>query len=185
MANTIDIAPSVGHAILSSQLGVGASPGYDSIDLRRLTDVGWQEGVHDSGGWKVTEHTPNGMTVDVASSVGLGTIQGDSIGNQGRYVIAPHGSNLSLDTTTANATNPRLDQILLRAWDTTHDGLGANKATVEVLNGTATSGANLDNRNGAASLPANALRLADVLVGAGVGTITNAVIRDRRKWANG
>lgn len=185
MASSIDVSPALGHAVISTQLGVGSSPGYDAIDLRRVANVGLQEGVHDTGGWKVTEHSPNGMSIDVAGNVGIATVTGDTVSSQGNYVVSPHSSVANLTINTADATNPRIDQIILHAYDTTHDGLGSNKASMEVLTGTPTSGATLNNRNGATPLPNTALLLADVLVAAGTGTITNSNIRDRRKWANG
>jgi len=185
MANTIDVAPAAGHPVMATELGIGLSPGYDAIDLRRMSMVGQQEGVHDSGGWNVTQHTPAAMQVDIAGTVGLATVQGDTITAQGFYVVAPHSATASLDIATAHATLPRIDQVLLHVYDNQVDGLGSNRAAMEILTGTATSGATLDNRNGAASLPATAIRLADVLVPGGAGTIVNSNIRDRRRWANG
>lgn len=185
MPSTLDISPTVGHAVLATQLGVGSSPGYDAIDLRR-SFAHLQEGVFGSGDWKVTESTPNAMTVDVAANTGRAMVQGDTIGNQGLYVVAPHSAAALGMTIGANASgNPRIDQIVLEVFDTTHDGSGSNKATIAVLQGTPTAGATLDNRTGAAALPNTALRLADVLVASGAATITNASIRDRRTWARG
>jgi hypothetical protein len=66
-----------------------------------------------------------------------------------------------------------------------HDASGSNLAQVRVLAGTATGGATLDNRTGAAALPSSAIRLADVLVAATDTAITNSEIRDRRPWARG
>jgi hypothetical protein len=56
---------------------------------------------------------------------------------------------------------------------------------LEVLTGTATSGATLANRTGAAALPNDCLRLADLLIPALSTTISNTQIRDRRPWARG
>ena len=77
-------------------------------------------------------------------------------------------------TVGANASgNPRLDQIVFDGY------------TVSVLAGTATAGATLDNRTGAAALPAGSIRLADVLVASGATALASSVIRDRRPWARG
>jgi hypothetical protein len=185
MPTSIDVVPSIGHALLTSQLGVGSTPGYDAIDIRRLAMAGPQEGVHDPGAWKVSEATPNSLTVNVAANVGLATVQGDAVASQGLYVVAPHSAVISPTVTAAHASLPRIDQIVVRAYDATHDGGSDNKATVEVVTGTATSGATLSNRTGAAALPGGALRVADVLVSPSATTITNAKIQDRRRWANG
>lgn len=183
MATTIDITPLAGHAVVPTQLGVGAGTGYDAIDLRRLVQVGRREGVHIDTGWTVGEHTPNNLSVDIHSNGSLATVEGDSIVGQGNYTVAPHSTDANLTFTTPHATLPRIDQILLRVYDDSHDGLGLNKPTLEVLAGTATAGATLDNRSGAAALPNTAMLLADVLVPATATTLTNSQIRDRRDSA--
>ena len=188
MANTVTVAPTIGHAVLATQAGVGAAPGFDAVDLRRMIQAasGAQEGVFDATGWKVTQRGAGAnMTVDVAANVGLAQIDGDAVAFQSRYVISPHSAVINLDIAANSSGNPRLDQIILDVRDTTHDGSGSNDARCRVLQGTATSGATLDNRSGAAALPGGAIRLADVLVANGAASITNAVIRDRRLWARG
>jgi hypothetical protein len=188
MASDVTVAPTLGHAVLMTQGGIGSSPGYDAIDLRRMIQSasGGQEGVFDALGWKVTEASGGAnMTVLVDADVGLARVDGESVVNQGPYIVAPHSTNITLDVATANATNPRIDTVILHVRDNTHDALGSNDARVRILSGTATSGATLDNRTGAAALPSNAILLADVLVPATDTTISNAQIRDRRKWAHG
>jgi hypothetical protein len=74
---------------------------------------------------------------------------------------------------------------VLELKDTQHDASGSNLAQTRVVTGTATGGATLDNRTGAAALPASALLLADVLVAATDTAISNSEIRDRRPWARG
>jgi hypothetical protein len=82
----------------------------------------------------------------------------------------------------ANASgNPRIDSVILEVLDTLHDGY--NTAQARVVAGTASAGATLDNRTGAAALPANAILLADILVANGAASILTANIRDRRPFA--
>jgi hypothetical protein len=186
MATEVAVAPTLGHAVLYTQGGVGATPGYDAIDLRRSIEAASaiQEGVMDATGWKVRERAAGAnMTVEVDANVGLAVVQGDSVTHQSRYVVAPHSAVVALDIAAAHSTNPRVDMVVLQIRDNTHDALGQSDARVMVLTGTPTAGATIDNLNGQASLPANALRLADVHVPAADTTIANAQIRDRRKWA--
>lgn len=77
-------------------------------------------------------------------------------------------------------TYPRVDQIVLRVYDSQYAGV-LNEAVVEVVKGVEASGATLVNRTGAVAdnlLPGGSLRLADVLAPVGSGAITT--IRDRR-----
>lgn len=116
------------------------------------------------------------MSVDVAA--GDAWIRGDSTTRQGLYHLV-NDAVANTAVGAADPANPRLDQIIARINDTTILG-GSDVPTLEVVAGTATVGASLDNRVGAAALPASAILLADVLVGAAVASITNANIRDRR-----
>jgi hypothetical protein len=112
-------------------------------------------------------------------STGSAFIKGDTLSTQGMY-HARTTANETVTLTTANGSNPRLDQIVLRVYDSTEAGGVNDYAVVEVVTGTATVGATLDNRTGAASLPASSLLLYDVLVGAGVGSLTASAVRDKR-----
>jgi hypothetical protein len=185
---TTTIAPSLGNGLAYTQAGVGTSPGFSAIDDRRASLLGLQEGVIDAGSYEVTQRAAgaNLMSVDIAASTGGGAVvQGDSVTAQGLYYVGPHSAVINEAISTAHATLPRIDQVILEIQDTTHDSSGANAARVRVVTGTATAAATLDNRNGAAALPSNAIRLADVLVAATDTAISNSEIRDRRPWARG
>lgn len=104
------------------------------------------------------------------------------------YRTSQDNTSLSLTLTSANATNPRLDQIILRVYDNSVDGSGQFVGTIETIDGTPTSGATLDNRSGALD-PQTALSnskayipLADVLVPAAASNISNSNIRSRRPF---
>jgi len=121
------------------------------------------------------------MTVDIAG--GDAWVMGDSLARQGLYHVVNDATfNLAVP---ANASgNPRLDQVVLKVNDTMHGGVG-DTASLEIVQGTATGGATLDNRSGAAGLPNTAMRCADILVPASASSIVDANIRDRRQWALG
>lgn len=143
-----------------------------------------QEGVLESGAWKVT--AGGALNVSIASSIGTGAlVKGDNITSQGLYYVAPHSTAIVEAHTAAHATLPRIDQIVLEVLDATHDGGASNTVRTRIVDGTATAAATLDNRNGAAALPNNALRLADVLIPAAAVTVLAGNIRDRRQWARG
>jgi hypothetical protein len=130
------------------------------------------------------------MSVDIASApvslaAPIACVQGDSVAGQGMYVVGPHSATVNEVIATADATNPRIDQVILEVLDNVHDASGSNLARTRVLTGTPTVGATLANRTGVATLPGSALLLADILVGAAAASITNTVIRDRRKFARG
>jgi hypothetical protein len=151
-------------------------------DRAMLGDTGLQEGVIGATDLKVSQRAAGAnMSVDIAA--GTGWVKGDTVTRQGLY----HTYNdavVNAAVTASHGSLPRIDQVGLRINDSTH-GAGSDTPALEVLAGTATSGATLDNRNGAATLPASWLRLADVLVPAGSSSVTNANIRDRRPWARG
>lgn len=186
---TTTIAPSTGAGVLFTQQGVGTTPGYSALDLRRSEIVGpVQEGVYAAGDFMVTQRGAGAnMSVDIAAGSGaFAAVQGDNVTGQGLYVVGPHSAAAINETiAAADPSNPRIDIVILEIQDNVHDASGGNLARTRVLTGTATAGATLTNRNGVATLPGNALLLADVLVGAGAASIGNTVIRDRRKWARG
>lgn len=184
MATTIQ--PSLGNGALFTQGGVGTAPGYDAIDLRRALGVALQEGAVEANAYKVSQRAASAnMSVDIAATSGTCLVQGDFVSGQGLYPVPPHSATINETISAADASNPRIDQVVLELQDNTHDSSGASRARVRVINGTPTSGATLDNRTGAASLPSSCMRLADVLVGAGVTSITTSNIRGRRPWARG
>ncbi len=185
MPTAIAIAPALGHAVLATQGGIGSTPGYDAIDLRRMIEGlhGDRQGVLDAVGWKVTERAAGAtMTVDVAAQTGMARVNGGSVTAQGAYVVAPHATVISLDVPASNATNPRVDSVYLTVRDNAHDGAGFTDAGAVLLAGTATAGATLDNRTGAPAAPTSSVRLADVLVAANATSVTNGVIRDYREF---
>lgn len=186
------ISPGLGHSPLFTQQGVGTTPGYDAIDDRRAAAAGRQEGVMDTHSFEVTQDTGSNLNVKIAASTadaqGSGVaalVQGDAATFQGLYPIPPHSAVITEVIATANGSLPRVDMVVLEVLDNVHDSSGSNLARTRVITGTPTTGATLNNRTGAAALPNSCLLLADVLVGAGATAVTNAAIRDRRKWARG
>jgi hypothetical protein len=63
--------------------------------------------------------------------------------------------------------------------------VGGDVPTLRVIAGVATTGATLDNETGIAALPNDAMQISTVLVPAASTSVTNANIRDRRKYARG
>jgi hypothetical protein len=184
---TTTVVPSIGQGAVFTQQGPGASPGYAAIDVRRSDSVGLQEGVYAASDFMAQQRVAGAnMQVEIAMPVGGGAmVQGDSVNGQALYFVPVASGNYLETIATADATNPRIDQVILEIQDNIHDASGGNLARTRILTGTPTAGATLTNRTGAAALPGSALLLADVLVDAAVGSIVNAKIRDRRKWARG
>lgn len=190
MALDVTIAPTVGAPVLFTDGGIGESPGYTMVNLRRMIEASaaFQEGVLDPAGWKVTEKAGGtNMSVDVAADVGLALVDGDANDDQSRYIVAPHTAVANLGTIPGNTSgNPRLDYVVLQVRDDTFDSSGEFDARVRYLAGTATSGATHDNPVGAPTVPDSAILLTSVLVPTGTtAAITNSMIRDRRPYASG
>jgi len=142
-----------------------------------------QAGVWDPTELKVAQRAAGAnMSTDIP--FGYALIKASNSGNNGLYHIQ-NDATVNLAHPASHASLPRLDQIVIDVSDSIDGADAGDVPTFQVLQGTATAGATLDNRTGAASLGNNQLRLADVLVGAGVTSITTANIRDRRPWVRG
>lgn len=140
-----------------------------------------QEGVYAAGDFKVT---PGGASLQWSVAAGDAWVQGDDTTRQGLYHQVNDAAVTGL-VAAGHATLPRIDQVILRIFDSSVTGV-SDTPTLSTLAGTATAGATLDNRTGAAALPNSAIRLADILVPAAAsGVISAANIRDRRPWARG
>ncbi len=130
----------------------------------------------------------SGMMVAIAA--GSAYVPGLNVTNQGLYrVLKSSLQNLTIGT--ADATKPRIDQIVIRVFDHEMDASNKWEARVQVIPGTATTGATLDNRTGAANLTTltegskSVLLLADVLVPAGATVLDAAKVRDQRMVIGG
>jgi hypothetical protein len=159
---------------------------YDAISARRAW-AGFErgEGVATYESFRVRQRGAGAnMSVDIGMDDGA-WVRGDAVTLQGLYYVAPHTATINEVISTADGTNPRLDQIVLEIKDHQHDASGSSLAQTRVVTGTPTAGATLDNRNGAAALPASAILLADVLVAISDTSITDAEIRDRRPFTIG
>lgn len=129
----------------------------------------------------------SGLTLSVAA--GVAYIKGGNAADQGMYRQYAAGAN-TIAVAAAHATLPRLDQIILRVLDADHDSNGGSyQGLIEVIPGTATSGATLANRTGAAALGSilnssqSYILLSDVLVPAAAGSLVAGNLGDQRKAA--
>ena len=137
------------------------------------------------------------MQVDVGKTgVGLmeAFVPGSSRTGQGIYectnidwtspTTSSYSAQITVDVASNASGNPRIDMVVLEVLDAQHSG-ASNVQQIRVVAGTATVGATLENRTGAAAQPANTILLADILVPNGAAAIDNGaggVIRDRRPW---
>lgn len=165
-------------------LYLGGPPAQiNPLELRQAFNPANGEGVAGYDDMRVS--TSAGMVISVAA--GEGYIRGDTVVDQGLYRVRNDAAKLSSafdlgGIGAAHATLPRIDRIIARVYDTEQDASGLSKWRFEVLAGTATAGATLDNLNGVTAVPNGAMLLADIVVGAAVVTINAADIRDRRPF---
>lgn len=134
-------------------------------------------GIHPSmgGSMVVTQTGTPSMGVNVDS--GIAAISGSENSTQGVYWVL-NDAIVTVGITTAHATLPRIDIIQVRVRDAFYSGVD-NNAIIDAKAGTPAA-------SPVAPTPdANALVLAEVLVGAGVTSITNANITDKRKYYSG
>jgi hypothetical protein len=160
---------------------------YHAREDRRMLDrLPIQPGVVAAGDFKVTPVS----ALTVAAAAGDAWVGGSHSGvvRQGLYPVGA-GAAENVTATAAHATLPRIDQVVLRVRDTVPAPAAAgdaeNTGQIEIVTGTATAGATLDNRTGAAALPASSLLLADLLVPAAFTGpfVAGTHIRDRRPAA--
>jgi microcystin-dependent protein len=154
---------------------------YDARSLRKPFSDLLSPGVEDAASYAVSINS--GLQLSIAG--GTAYVLGQNVADQGMY--RQYITAAVLVTCQAHhATLPRLDQVILRIMDNTHDSSTFNEARIEIVPGTATSGATLANRNGATNLTTlgeaskSVLLLFDVLVPATSGAVT---LRDKRTQA--
>jgi len=134
------------------------------------------------------------MSVDVgATAAGLmvAWVRGSTRTGQGLYrgdnvdrtapTTSTYKAQLNVDVSANASGNPRLDMVVLEVLDAKHTG-ASSTLQIRVVAGTGSVGATLDNRTGAAALPASSILLADILVTNGAVSIVTADIRDRRAF---
>lgn len=147
---------------------------YAAQRMRQMMATGAiiQEGIVNKGDFAVAQRGAGAnMSVDVAA--GDAWVLGDNTARQGLYHVGNDGT-INVAVPAAHATLPRIDQVVLRIYDSTVIGGEKDLAAIEVVSGTATAGATLSNLTGAAALPASAIRLAYIVVGAAVVKVETA-----------
>src|SRR3954463_3882264 len=121
---TTTIGPALGQAAVMNQ-----ATSYDAISARRFwTGFERGEGVSTYGSFRVSQRGAGvNMSVDVNMDDGA-YVRGDAVTLQGLYYVSPHSATINEVVTTADATNPRIDRIVLEIKDNTHDASGSSLA---------------------------------------------------------
>lgn len=145
---------------------------YTAADFRlQLDSLVCDEGVADVSGGSLLV-TTGGAGLDLSVAEGAAFIDSDAA-DQGMYSVFNDGP-VTVTATTADGTNPRIDQVIATVYDSQLSG-SDDFWELSVLAGTPTGGASLSNLNGAAALPDRSIRLAYVLVPASfAGPFVNA-----------
>lgn len=138
----------------------------DRVLLRALVD---SQGIHKSTNLKVSQKSTPNMSVDV--SKGRAFIS-RTAGTPDFYVADSTGT-VNLTIGASDPTNARIDLVVMRVYDAAYSG-STNKATLEIVPGTPAA------TPVAPTVPDNSLELAEVLVSAGVTSILDAKITDKR-----
>lgn len=138
---------------------------------RLTTQALWAtSGIIGSSSLAVTQSSPVGMTVTVAS--GWAAVIGTTQANMGAYVAYNDASEV-LTVTASDPTNPRIDLVCVTIQDAYYSG-AYNDVIFQVVAGTP-AGSPV-----APALPANSLSLATISVAAAASSISNANITDTR-----
>jgi len=121
--------------------------------------------------------TPKGSQPPMGVTVAAGEawIRSTSVARNGAYHVI-NDAAVDVLLSAADATNPRIDRIVLAIADTSDLGSVTDGATLTAVPGTPTSGATLANLNGVAAAPADSLTLGYVLVAAGATSVNAAAI---------
>lgn len=138
---------------------------------RLTTQALWATtGIINAASLEVTENSPPGMSVRVAS--GWAAIVGTTQANMGTYV-GYNDATVVLGLTTADPTNPRIDRVCMTVNDAYYTG-ALNNVVLQVVAGTPAGSPT------APATPANSISLATIAVAAAATAITNANITDTR-----
>lgn len=127
-------------------------------------------GIIGTASLAVTPNSPAGMSVRVAT--GWCAIVGTTQSNMGVYTVYNDAQD-TLTVTTADATNPRIDRVVVTVRDAYYSG-AYNDVIFQVVAGTP-AGSPV-----APSTPDNSISLATIAVGAGVTQINSGDITDTR-----
>lgn len=135
-----------------------------------VTRGGVAQGV--GGNLQVTQNGSPNMSVNVAS--GQVYVPGTEGSKQATYSCI-NDATKNLTISAADGTNPRIDLVVAKVQDTLYSG-GTDSWSLAVVTGTPAGSPSVPTQ------PANSVALGQVLVGAGVTSITNADITDRRYY---
>jgi len=144
--------------------------GSHSAENDRLTtNATWNtSGVVHTNDLKVSPSS--GMVLSIAQ--GWATVLGDYQANMGVYMVYNDAAT-NVTITTADATNPRIDKVVVTINDSAYTG-STNNVVFQVVKGTAAVSPV------APATPTNSLLLATVAVAAGTTTISAGNITDSR-----
>lgn len=155
-------------------LNIDSFYGADELGLPYRDIMG--EGVVGAGDLAVTEKASGAnMSVDVAA--GAAWVAGDDDADAQPTYRLRNDATVNVTIEAADATNPRIDLVVARVYDSQFAGV-SDTGTIEVVKGTAAGSPS------APSLPNNAIELAQVAVAAAATSIVTADITDSRTRAS-
>lgn len=147
---------------------------------RLINTILLDEGVIDLAGdsYEVNAQAAPDMSVRVGSLTAhdYAVVEGDNAG-QGTFICRHDNTHQDLAIAAADATNPRIDIVVLRVYDNTFDSSGNDYADLEVITGTPAGSPS------APATPSTAIKLATVAVAALAATIVGGNITDDRTEA--
>jgi len=156
--------------------------GYTSQDDRNVAGVFARQGVRTMT--DLVASAGSGFTSAVAA--GMAGVPNTFASQGGTYVVRNDGP-VSVLHPNPDGTNPRVDTIIVKVYDSNDGGDASDAVLPIVVPGVATSGANLTNLTGLASLASyqNYIPVAYVLVPAGAASAASFTYLDRRPKSAG
>ncbi len=134
-------------------------------------------GVHPTLGFELVTTQTGSPSMAVIVRSGHAVIPGSEGAKQGCYFVM-NDADVTLSISAAHATLPRIDSVVFKVQDSQYSGV-TNASSLVVVTGTPAGSP------AAPTLPANAIEISRVAVGAAVTSITNANITDRRRYYAG
>lgn len=130
-------------------------------------------GVIGLADYKVAQTGTASMNLTVTS--GAAWVDGSQSATEGVYAVYNDDNSQTVTISTANGSNPRIDLVVLQVRNSVYSG-AHDDAILTVIKGTAAASPSPP------ALPADALLLAQILVGTSVTSITTANITDKRSF---